>query len=306
MTISNRIYEAHLVRYATYASVSVAAVLIGIKLGAWLITDSVSLQATLIDSLLDAAASMINLFAVRRAQRPATESFRFGHGKAEAIAALGQSMFIAASAVWLLYEATHRIVNPHAIAEAHIGVSVMVVAMALTAGLIGFQTYVVKRTGSSAIKADSIHYRSDFLINGGVILSLLGGTLFGWSWLDPVSGTLIAGYIIYTAWTIAHDAFSILMDKELSEDVRDRIIKIAEAHPEARGVHELRTRSSGLHNFIQFHLELDDEMTLIRSHEVSDEVEALILQEFPQSEVIIHQDPKGFYEAHRRGMYEND
>ncbi len=305
MTTSH-IYQAHLVRYATYASVTVASILIGVKLSAWLITDSVSLQATLIDSLLDAAASLINLFAVRRAQRPATQSFRFGHGKAEAIAALGQSMFIAASAVWLLYEASQRILTPQVVTETHIGVTVMIAAMLLTLGLIIFQHQVVKKTNSSAIRADSIHYRSDFLINGGVIVSLLGASWTGFTWIDPLTGGVIALYIVYTAWTIAIEAFSILMDRELSESVRNKIIKIAKSHPEARGVHELRTRSSGLQNFIQFHLELDDDMTLNRSHEISDEIEEMILAEFPQSEVIIHQDPKGFYEAHRRGKYEQD
>ncbi len=299
-------YEAHLVRYATYASVSVASVLIAVKLAAWIITDAVSLQATLIDSLLDAAASLINLFAVRRAQRPATDSFRFGHGKAEAIAALGQSMFIAGSAIWLLFEATQRFFTPHHIVETTIGITVMTFAMALTVGLLLFQRHVVARTNSAAIKADSIHYRSDFLINGGVIISLIGGSTLGLAWLDPLTGTIIAVYILYTAWTIASEAFSILMDKELSESMRRKIIKIAKSHPESRGVHELRTRSSGLRSFIQFHLELDDEITLRRSHEISDEVEEMILKEFPQSEVIIHQDPKGFYEAHCRGMYEKD
>jgi len=299
-------YEAHLVRYATYASVSVASVLIAVKLAAWIITDAVSLQATLIDSLLDAAASLINLFAVRRAQRPATDSFRFGHGKAEAIAALGQSMFIAGSAIWLLFEATQRFFTPHHIVETTIGITVMTFAMVLTVGLLLFQRHVVARTNSAAIKADSIHYRSDFLINGGVIISLIGGSTLGLAWIDPLTGTIIAAYILYTAWTIASEAFSILMDKELSESMRRKIIKIAKSHPESKGVHELRTRSSGLRSFIQFHLELDDEITLRRSHEISDEVEEMILKEFPQSEVIIHQDPKGFYEAHCRGMYEKD
>lgn len=303
---TTKTYEAHLVRYATYASVTVACLLISVKMAAWIITDAVSLQATLIDSLLDAAASVINLFAVRRAQKPASYSFRFGHGKAEAIAALGQSMFIAGSACWLLIEASQRFATPHTIEETGIGILVMILAMVLTVGLIVFQRHVVIRTGSAAIKADSIHYRSDFLINGGVLVSLLGGSYFSYAWLDPLTGTLIAVYIVYTAWTIAKEALNILMDKELSEEMRQQIIKIAKSHPEARGVHELKTRSSGLTSFIQFHLELDDEMTLLRSHEVSDEIEALILAEFPYSDVIIHQDPKGFYEAHRKGKYERD
>lgn len=306
MSLPHKVYQPHLVRYATYASVSVAAFLIFVKFVAWNITDAVSLQATLIDSLLDAAASIMNLFAVRKAQKPATVSYRFGHGKAEAIAALGQSVFIAGSAVWLLYEAAHRFITPHAVTETFVGITVMFIAMVITLALIGYQSYVVSQTNSAAIRADSIHYRSDFLINGGVIVSLLATSWFGWTWVDPLTGSIIALYIVYTAWTISKEAFSILMDHELSEDIRKEIIKIAKSHPETRGVHELRTRSSGLSNFIQFHLELDDHMTLIRSHEVSDEIEAMILKVFPNSEVLIHQDPKGFYEAHRRGKYEKD
>lgn len=306
MTITHKVYQAHLVRYATYASVSVASVLIGVKFAAWYITDAVSLQATLIDSLLDVAASLINLFAVRRAQRPATQSFRFGHGKAEAIAALGQSVFIAASALLIFYEAVQRFITPQILEETSTGLWAMILAMVLTLVLIIFQQYVVRKTGSAAIRADSVHYRSDFLINGGVIFSLLGASWFKLTWLDPIVGAIIALYIVHTAWTISKEAFSILMDRELSEDIRKEILKIAKSHPETRGVHELRTRTSGLHNFIQFHLELDDNMTLLRSHQVSDEIEKLLLEAFPNSEVLIHQDPKGYYEAHRRGAYAPD
>lgn len=288
--------KARLVRYASYASVSVAVILIFGKCIGWWMTQAISLQATLIDSLLDAAASVVNLVAVRHAQRPPTQKFRFGHGKVEAIAALGQSILIVGSAFWLLHEAANRLMHPQFVQETLVGIGVMVFAMVLTVGLILFQTHVVARTDSAAIRADSIHYRSDFLINGGVIVSLIASEWFASTWVDPVVGALIALYILYTAWTIVVDASGILMDRELEDDVRDRVTKIASSHPKVRGIHELRTRSSGLRKFIQLHLELDGKMTLNQAHSIADEVEELVLKEFPEAEVLIHQDPKGLVE----------
>ncbi|MEN8237154.1 MAG: cation diffusion facilitator family transporter [Pseudomonadota bacterium] len=288
--------KARLVRYASYASVSIAIVLIFGKCVGWWMTQAVSLQATLIDSLLDAAASAINVVAVRHAQRPANKKYRFGHGKVEAIAALGQSIFIAGSACWLLYEAASRLVHPQFVQETLIGIWVMVFAMILTLGLILFQNYVVARTNSAAIRADSLHYRSDFLINGGVIISLVASEWFASSWVDPVVGALIAIYILHTAWTIVAEASGILMDRELGDNVRHRVTQIAGTHPKVYGIHELRTRSSGLRKFIQLHLELDGKMTLNQAHSVADEVEELVLKEFPEAEVLIHQDPEGLVE----------
>ena len=163
---------------------------------------------------------------------------------------------------------------------------------------------MVRKTNSAAIRADSMHYYSDFLINGGVILALIGSYWLGQNWLDPVSGAIIGLFILYSAWAIAKEGFYILMDHELPEDIREKIRKIALSHQEVRGVHELRTRSSGLKNFVQLHLELDGEMTLNRTHQVADEVETLVLQEFPQSEIIIHQDPRDLFEAHKARRYE--
>ena len=284
------------VRYASYASVSVAIVLIFGKCVGWWMTQAVSLQATLIDSLLDAAASLVNLVAVRHAQRPPNKKFRFGHGKVEAIAALGQSIFIAGSACWLLYEAANRLMHPQVVQETMVGIGVMVFAMVLTLGLLLFQNHVVAQTDSAAIRADSVHYRSDFLINGGVIFSLVASGWFASTWVDPVVGALIAVYILYTAWTIVADAFGILMDHELEDNVRLRITKIAASHPKVHGIHELRTRSSGLRKFIQLHLELDGGISLNQAHAIADEVEELVLQEFPEADLLIHQDPEGLVE----------
>jgi ferrous-iron efflux pump FieF len=287
-----------LVRWATYASVTVAAILIGIKFLAWWITQALSLQATLIDSILDAAASIINLIAVHKAQQPATHPYRFGFGKAEAIAALGQSIFIALSAGWLIFQAMGRFWEPLPLQESSIGLIVMIVAMALTSGLILFQRYVITHTRSTAIEADSLHYRSDFLINGGVLFSLLAGSFLEWDWLDPVFATFIAIYILYTAWQISAEAICILMDRELPEKLRERIRIVALSHPEVKGLHDLRTRSSGTKHFIQLHLEVEGGLTLDQVHAIADQVETSLLKEFPRAEILIHQDPVGLRECH--------
>lgn len=288
-------YDSGLVKKASYASVCVAVILIVIKFIAWYATNSLSLQATLIDSLLDAAASIINMIAIRHAHRPPNEKYRFGHGKSEAIAAIGQSLFITGSGLWLVYEGTHRLLDQEPITGSAMGIGVMVISMALTYFLIKFQLYVVERTNSAAINADSLHYRSDFLINGGVIVSLVCSFYLGLTWFDPLFGAVIAIYIIYTAWQIASDAFGVLMDKELNPEVRKKITAIARKHPQVHGTHQLRTRSSGFRTFIQLHLELDGNLTLLQAHAIADAVENDIMQEFPEAEVIIHEDPVGFH-----------
>jgi ferrous-iron efflux pump FieF len=287
-----------LARLATYASVSVALCLIAIKTGAWLITDSVALLSSLIDSLLDVFASVVTLIAVRQAQVPADREHRFGHGKAEAIAALAQSAFVIGSAVLLLFEVGGRLLHPRTIEKPEIGIAVILVTIVLTLCLVIFQRWVVSRTGSIAIAADSLHYRGDLLMNAAVIAALVLSTWGGWALADPVFGALIAVYLAYNAWRIIREALDMLMDRELPESDRMRIYAIASAHPDAHRAHDLKTRRSGNTAFIQFHLELDQNMLLVRAHKIADEVEALIRKEFPDSEIIIHQDPEGIDEDH--------
>ena len=287
---------ARLMRMATYASISVAGVLIAVKLGAWLATESVSLMSTLLDSLLDALASLINLFAVRRALQPADRSHRFGHGKAEPLAGLAQAAFICGSALFLLIEAGNRFLNPKEVHNTEIGYAVMVFAIILTVGLVLFQKYVVRKTGSVAISADSLHYQTDILINGSVILSLFLASEMGWQMADPLFAVAIAVYILISAREIARGALTLLMDHELSEDERRRIEEIALSHPDARGMHDLRTRSSGTRKFIQFHLEMDGTITLTDAHEITEAVMYKLEDAFPNAEVIIHEDPEGIME----------
>ena len=281
---------ARLMRLATYASTSVAVVLIAAKLLAWGMSGSVSLLATLIDSTLDALASLINLLAVRHALSPADKEHRFGHGKAEALAGLAQAAFIFGSAGFLLLESGRRMMDPAPVQAYGIGIAVMVFSIIATLGLLGFQQHVIKKTDSTAIKADALHYRTDLLVNASVIVALLL-SVTGWAGFDPLFAIGIAFYILWSAWGIVMQAFDDLMDRELPEVDRERIMAIANGHTEVRGLHDLRSRRSGTATFIQLHLELDDELTLIEGHRISDEVEIDMLACYPGAEIIIHIDP---------------
>lgn len=289
-----------LMRYATYASVATAVVLIAIKLVAWQYTDSVSLLSTLLDSVLDACASTINLLAVRHSLTPADREHRFGHGKAEALAALGQATFISGSALFILFMAGFRMLRPVSLAYTGFGIGVLIFSIVATFLLTRFQAYVIRKTGSVAIQADSLHYIGDLLVNGSVIVALLLVSHLGWNWADPAFGFGIAGYILLNAWRIARNALDMLMDRELPDEDREKIKAIVKAHPAVIDLHDLRTRTSGRDTFIQIHLELDGRMTLAQSHVIADTVEARLREAFPGAEVIIHQDPHGIEEPRAR------
>ncbi len=283
--------SARLLRLATYASISVASMLIVAKLVAWGMSDSVSLLATLIDSVLDALASLINLIAVRHALTPADKEHRFGHGKAEALAGLSQSMFIAGSAGFLLLEAGRRIISPIAVEAVGIGMIVMVFSIVATLLLLTFQNHVIRKTHSTAIRADALHYRTDLLVNGTVILALWL-SVQGWAGFDALFACAIAIYILYSAWEIIKVSYDHLMDRELPDEQREEIKALVLAHESVRGMHDLRSRHSGTVTFIQFHLELDDDLSLLEAHEISDDVEMRLLESFPGSEIIVHIDPQ--------------
>jgi ferrous-iron efflux pump FieF len=287
---------AQLMKRATYASVAVAAVMIAMKLVAWIATDSVSLLSSLLDSLLDGAASILNLLAVRQAFTPADREHRFGHGKAEPLAGLGQAAFIGGSAVFLFIEAAHHLAEPTLPTNSTLGIAVMAAAIVITLGLVGYQRHVIRRTGSLVVSADELHYRSDLVLNASVIVSLVISSVLRWPYSDPLFGIAIGLWIIFGAWQVARKALVQLMDQELPDAERARIRAIALAHPEVTAVHDLRTRTAGPTAFIQVHLEMDGSMSLGQAHRVSDEVEAALVQAFPHTEVIIHQDPAGLEE----------
>jgi len=291
MTSSQQPDVARLMRWATYASVTTAVVLIITKIGAWFITDSVSILATLIDSSLDVLASLVNLVAVRHALQPADREHRFGHGKAEALAGMGQAMFIAGSAGLLLLQAAGRIINPQEMkAGLEIGIGVMIFSMVATLALISYQQYVIKHTNSTAIKADRLHYKTDLLVNASVIVALLL-SFYGWSGFDAVFALGIAIFILYSAWDIVKESIDLLMDHELPDEDRENIRAIVLKHPKTQGLHDLRTRQSGTMVFIQLHLELDSTLSLSAAHKIADQVEQELSMLFPEVEVIIHEDP---------------
>jgi ferrous-iron efflux pump FieF len=290
--------KARLMRLATYAATGTALLLIIVKLGAWAMTGSLALLSSLIDSLLDSGASLVNLFAVRQALQPADNDHRFGHGKAEPLAGLAQSAFVVGSAIFLLIEIGGRFFDPTPVVRGEIGIAVMIFSVLATIGLVSFQKYVVKQTGSVAVAADSLHYTGDVLINGSVIISILIGMNFNWPYADPLFAAAIALYLLKNAYEIALSSLNLLMDRELPTEEREKIIDIALDHPEVMGVHDLRTRSSGPQNFIQLHLVMDANLSLKDAHAVADLTENKIRAAFPYSEVIIHQDPAGLDEDH--------
>ena len=283
--------RAGLLKLASVASVLTAGFLIVAKLVAWSMTGSVSLLASLVDSVMDSIASLINLFAIRYSLQPADEDHRFGHGKAEPLAGLAQAAFIAGSAVFLVFHAIDRLRFTHTLEQVGVGVGVMVLAIVMTLGLLAIQRYVIKKTDSTAIRADSLHYLTDLLTNVSVLLALYLSTL-GWTWADPVFAIAVAVYIFYSAIQIGHEAFQQLMDRQLPDDILEKIQATAMSHPEVTGTHEMRTRQAGHTRFVQLHLELDENLSLKRAHAIADEVEAEILMFLPGAEILIHQDPR--------------
>ncbi len=285
--------RSHLMKTATYAAVAVAGTLIAVKLGAWIVTGSVAMLGSLVDSTLDAIASVINLVAVRHALEPADHEHRFGHGKVEAIAGLGQGALIIGSALFLFAESASRFFRPVEVQQGMLGIGVIVFAIVMTLGLVTYQAYVSTQTRSLAIKADSIHYRGDLLMNAGVIAALVLTTMFGLWWADPLFGVFVALYVGWAALQIVRQSYDQLMDRELPDDVRDQIIAEVFKQPDVVALHDMKTRASGGHYIIQLHLELDPAQQLVRAHKVADQVEALLENLFPSAEVLIHQDPVG-------------
>jgi ferrous-iron efflux pump FieF len=288
--------NARLRRFATYASISVAIVLTVAKLAAFFMTDSVAMLSSLLDSTIDLLASMVTAYGVASALRPPDHDHRFGHGKAEPLAALAQSAFITGSSVLLGYEALSRIYHPHEIQNETIGYIVMVGAIALTLGLIAFQHFVVHRTSSIAIHADRLHYLGDLLVNIAVIVAFSLHQWTGLIWLDPLFAILIACGLTVSAIRIARQALNVLMDKELPDEQREHIKTIVMSHAAVRGVHDMRTRSDSDRIFMELHVEMDPEISLKAAHEIAENITKSISEAIPNADVMIHQDPAGYEE----------
>lgn len=272
------------------ASVLVALTLITIKGGVWWFSGSVSLLASLIDSVMDSLASLVNFFAIRYSLQPADEEHRFGHGKAEALAGLGQAALIAVSALLLGREAVLKLLDPQPVTQLEWAIGVMLVSIVLTFMLLLLQRYTIRRTGSTAIEADSLHYLSDLAVNVGIIVALVA-SLNGYLWVDGTVALLIAVYIFYAAWGIGNESVQLLLDREIPGNVREEIGAIVASHPQALGFHQLRTRQSGRTQFIQLHVDMEESLTLRDAHDLAERIEMDIRARFPMADVIIHEDP---------------
>jgi len=296
----------NLARRAALASVACAILLGSLKAWAAWRTGSVAVLASLADSVLDLVASLVTLTGVHVASQPADHDHRFGHGKAEALAALFQVGVIAVSAFAILLRASQRLMERQTSVEAEYGIAVSLIAIVVTLALTRYQRSVVRRTGSIAIGTDRIHYESDLFLNSAVIVALALESYAGLAGADAVFGIAIGLWLLFGAWRASVDAIAQLMDKEWPEDKRRRFVEVAARHPELIGLHDLRTRTSGNKDFVQFHIWMDPHMTVLESHDVVERLEKELAEEFPDTEVLIHVDPEGQVDEPGNPLAETD
>nr|WP_166177867.1 cation diffusion facilitator family transporter [Altererythrobacter segetis] len=285
--------RARLTRSAALASITMALLLLGMKVWAVLQTDSTAMLGSLADTALDLVASVATLIGVWIAAQPADREHRFGHGKAEALAAMFQVVLISLSAFGLAFRAIEQLLGGHRVAGASEGILVSLIAIAGTFVLLWWQRQVIRRTGSLAIKTDNVHYKSDLFLNLGVIAALALDHYLGIGGADPLFGLAIALWLAWGGWRASSEALDHLMDKEWPAEKREQFLAVLAKHPELKGVHDLRTRTSGAHDFVQFHAMVKGDMTVAEAHRVMDELEERIEGEFPGVEVLIHPDPEG-------------
>ncbi|MFW5391269.1 CDF family cation-efflux transporter FieF [Yersinia sp. 2544 StPb PI] len=294
---------ARLVKAAALSATGLASTLLIIKIFAWWHTGSVSLLAALVDSLVDLAASLTNLFVVRYSLQPADEEHTFGHGKAESLAALAQSMFISGSALFLFLTGFQHLASPQPVQDPGIGIWVTLIALFSTLILVTFQRWVIRKTHSQAIRADMLHYQSDVMMNGAILIAL-ALSWYGFHWADALFALGIGVYILYSALRMGYEAVQALLDRALPDDERQQIIDIVMSWPGVIGAHDLRTRQSGPTRFIQLHLEMEDMMPLMAAHILAEEVERALLHRFPGADVLIHQDPCSVVPKERHAHWE--
>lgn len=286
-------YEPKYALVASLFAMGTVSALIVLKTFAYAISDSTAMLATLADSIVDVAISVMMLMAVRYSLKPADEQHRHGHGKIEGVAALFQGSFMAAAGLFIAFEAGNRFLNPQAVTHHALGITVAVIAIAMTYILVRVQKFCLKKAPSLAIEADYAHYKTDIFLNVAVILVLIAGLIGAPHWFDPLMALGAAGYFFFTAYRISMKSLDMLMDKEVSKKLRQKIEKIVAAHVETHGIHDLRTRKSGMTLHISFDVEMDPDMTLCQSHAVVRDLEIEIMAIYPHAEVLIHVDPKG-------------
>ena len=285
--------DSRLKLMVAWASIGVAVLLIAVKLGTYYTTESVGVLSSLLDSLLDGLSAVVTLISVRQAARPPSQKYRFGKGKAEPLAALAQAAFIVGSAVLLLVEVVNRVFEPPVIRHETTGILALVISSFVVLALIVFQDSVVKRTESVAIQADLRHYLGDIGINIAVVAGLGLTLITGWAYFDILFALLIVLFLVANGWVVMRGALRLLLDREIGTAEREQITAVVMAHPEAQGLHDLRTRNSGTLQFIELHLELNGALTLDQAHAITDEIETSLKEAFPKAEILIHQEPAG-------------
>lgn len=288
-----RFDQQSLRRSAALASTAVALLLLALKGWAAWRTGSTAMFGSLADTLLDLVASLATLAGVWVASQPDDEKHRFGHGKAEAIAAMFQVVLISISALAIAARAVEQFLASSRTEAAAEGIGVSIIAIIATFGLLAWQRYVIRRTASIAIETDHAHYQSDLLLNLSVIAALALDQYAGFAGADPLFGLLIAGWLGWNAWQASQKAIMQLMDHEWPVDKRARFLEVMARQPDLRGVHDLRTRTSGNRDFVQFHVWIDPAMTVREAHKVMDDIERRLHAEFPDVEIFIHPDPEG-------------
>jgi ferrous-iron efflux pump FieF len=298
--------RAFLTRSAAFASIATALFLAVLKGWAAWRTGSTAMLGSLADTALDFVASLATLVGVWVAAQPADESHRFGHGKAEALAAMLQVILIALSAAGIASRAAVRLIAGGRVEAAAEGMAVSAVAILATLGLLAWQRHVIRQTGSLAIRTDNVHYQSDLLLNLAVIAALAIDQYLGFAQADPLFGMAIAAWLLWGAWRASREAVDNLMDREWPEEKRQRFVALAAAHPELSKLHDLRTRTSGHRDFAQFHVDLPAGMTVGAAHEVIDRVEADLLEAFPGLELLVHIDPEGHVDEPGNRLVEAD
>lgn len=288
--------QKHNPRYALLASffaIGSVGFLILIKAYAYYMSNSAAVLGTLTDSVVDIAVSFMMLYAVSLSLKPADAQHRFGHGKVEGIAALLQGAFMGGAGIFLGFEAFDRFIHPTSPTHHQLGIAVAVLAICFSIMVMAVQKFSLKRAPSLAIEADHAHYKTDVLLNGSVIIALLANYYGGTAWLDPAFALLIAGYFMRTAFQVINQSVDMLMDKELSDSVRTIIEEIVADFKDVHGMHDLRTRMSGMNMHISFDVELEPDISLQAAHDIVRALDHALLTIYPNAEILIHMDPIG-------------
>ncbi len=262
---------------ATVVATIVATSLTIIKLIIGVMSGSVAVLASAIDSLLDMAISVFNFFAIKKSEEDPDEAYQYGKGKIQAIAGVIEGTVITVSGLYIIYKALEKLINGTQSSLLTPSIVVMLISIVVTFFLVRYLLRIAKETDNIVIKADALHYETDLWSNAAVLVSLVLVWMTGFDSIDALFGLGIGVYIIYSAYEIIQDGIAILLDRALDGEVVAKIGEIISSHPKTTSYHWLKTRTDGTTNFVEFHLVLHPEMQLKEAHDITDEVEDQII-----------------------------